>query len=397
MGFRKQESLQIESDVVKAKDIEKVLVTGGAGFIGSHTTDLLVKRGYYVTILDNLEPQVHGKERKLPDYINKNARFIDGNVLDRELLEKTIQEVDAIIHLAAMVGVGQSMYQMERYINVNTRGTANLLDVLVNIENTVKKLVVASSMSIYGEGKYYCEKCSTHVYPGLRSEAQLEKRQWNHFCPTCRLPLTPLPTDEEKPLISTSIYAMTKRHQEEMCLLIGKTYGIPTVALRYFNVYGSRQSLSNPYTGCAAIFTSRILNNKPPYIFEDGNQTRDFIHVEDVARANLNALEHSNANYKAVNIGTGKPISIKELAETLIKLYDKPNLQPHISDEYRAGDIRHCYADITKAQKLLDFKPAISLKEGLAELANWAKTHDWGAIDLFENALKELKEKHLAT
>ena len=381
---------------VKAKSIEKVLVTGGSGFIGSHTTDLLIEHGYHVTILDILEPQVHGIERKLPDYINKNAVLIYGDVLDRELLTKTIREVDAIIHLAAMVGIGQSMYQIERYVDVNTRGTSNILDVLVNTENNVKKLVVASSMSIYGEGKYQCGKCSSNVYPGLRNEAQLGKKQWDHLCPTCDSALTPLPTDEEKPLLSTSIYAMTKRHQEEMCLLIGKTYGIPTVALRYFNIYGSRQALSNPYTGCAAIFTSRTLNNKPPYIFEDGNQTRDFIHVKDVAKANLNALEHNNADYQAINIGTGKPLSIKNLAETLTKLYDKPNLQPYVSNEYRKGDIRHCYADTTKAQKLLNFKPSLTLKEGLTELAEWAKTHDWGAIDLFEKALKELKEKHLA-
>lgn len=382
---------------MKVKGIEKVLVTGGAGFIGSHTTDLFMERGYQVTILDNLEPQVHGEERNLPDYINKNAVFTVGDVLDRELLKKTILEVDAIVHLAAMVGVGQSMYQIKRYVDVNTRGTSNILDVLVNTENNIKKIVVASSMSIYGEGKYYCEKCGSIVYPGLRNEAQLEKKQWDHFCPTCGYLLTSLPTDEEKPLLSTSIYAMTKRHQEEMSLLLGKTYGIPTVALRYFNVYGSRQALSNPYTGCTAIFTSRILNNKPPYIFEDGSQTRDFIHVEDVAKANLNALEHNNANYQAINIGTGIPITIQELAETLTRLYAKPNLKPHLSNEYRKGDIRHCYADITKAQKLLNFKPNINLQIGLNELAEWVKTHGWGATDLFEKALKELKEKKLAT
>jgi len=379
---------------LKAK--EKVLVTGGAGFIGSHTADLLIEHGYHVTLLDNLEPQVHGETEEPPDYVNNNATFVYGDIRDRELLKKVILEFNAVIHLAAMVGVGQSMYQTERYIDVNTKGTANLLDVLINEENNVKKLIVASSMSIYGEGKYYCEKCSTNIYPGLRSEEQLTKRQWYHLCPTCNAPLTSQPTDEEKPLLSTSIYAMTKRHQEEMCLLIGKTYGIPTIALRYFNVYGSRQALSNPYTGCAAIFTSRILNNKPPYIFEDGNQTRDFIHVKDIAKANLNALEHNNANYQAINIGTGKPITIKNLAETLTKLYNKPNLKPYVSNEYRKGDIRHCFADTTKAQKLLNFKPRVNLQDGLKELADWAQTHGWGTIDLFEKTLKELKEKHLA-
>jgi len=380
---------------MKAKGIEKILVTGGAGFIGSHTVDLLIKHGYQTTIIDNLEPQVHGKTK--PDYINKDATFIQHDIQDRNFLSKTVLEVDAIIHLAALVGVGQSMYQIERYIHTNTRATATLLDILAKQEHNVKKLIVASSMSVYGEGKYHCEKCATEAYPDLRTEEQLKKRQWNQTCPNCGSILKPLPTDENKPLMPTSIYAQSKRHQEEMCLLTGKTYGIPTLALRYFNVYGSRQSLSNPYTGACAIFTSRILNNKPPYIFEDGNQARDFIHVKDIAQANLNALQHKNPNYKAINIGTGKPTTIIELAETLAKLYKKPNLKPHISNEYRKGDIRHCYADTTKAQKLLHFKPTTTLQTGLTELAEWAQTHGWGATDLFEKALKELKEKHLAT
>jgi dTDP-L-rhamnose 4-epimerase len=377
--------------------MEKVLVTGGAGFIGSHTTDLLIKRGYHTTILDNLEPQVHVDKEKLPDYINRNVTFICGDMRDSKVLGEIIKDVDAIIHLAARVGVGQSMYQIEHYVDVNTKGTANLLDVLVNIENNVKKLIVASSMSIYGEGKYYCEKCRSQICPELRSEKQLEKKQWEHLCPVCGSTLTPMPTDEEKPLISTSIYALTKRHQEEMCLLTGQTYGIPTVALRYFNVYGSRQSLSNPYTGCAAIFTSRILNDKPPYIFEDGNQTRDFIHVKDLARANLDALEHSSADYNAINIGTGRPISIRNLAQTLIELYGKSNLQPYVSSEYRKGDIRHCYADIKKAHKLLNFEPTVGHQAGFNELVEWAKSHGWGAQDFFDKALKELKERQLAT
>ena len=382
---------------MKTPDIERILVTGGAGFIGSHTVDLLIENGYQAIILDNLEPQVHGKQKTKPDYINNNATFIQHDIQDRNFLTKIISEVDAIIHLAALVGVGQSMYQIERYINANTEATAILLDILAKKEHNIKKLIVASSMSIYGEGKYHCEKCQTEAYPDLRTEEQLRKRQWNQTCPNCKSILEPLPTDENKPLKPTSIYAQSKRHQEEMCLLTGKTYSIPTIALRYFNVYGSRQSLSNPYTGACAIFTSRILNNNPPYIFEDGNQTRDFIHVKDIAQANLNALEQNNANYKAINIATGKPITIKKLAETLTKLYNKPNLKLYISNQYRKGDIRHCYADTTKAQKLLNFKPAVSLQEGLTELAEWAKTHDWGATDLFEKALKELKEKQLAT
>lgn len=378
---------------MKAKDIEKVLVTGGAGFIGSHTVDLLTEKGYEVTILDNLELQVH--QGKLPDYLNAEATFVQGDIRDRQLLKQLIKNADAIIHLASAVGVGQSMYQIEKYIDYNTRGTATLLDVLVNTENSVRKLIVASSMSIYGEGKYYCERCNEVKYPSIRSEEQLRSKVWDPLCPNCKKPLTPIPTDEDKPLMPTSIYAMSKRHQEEMCLLIGRTYGIPTVALRYFNVYGPRQSLFNPYTGVCAIFLSRILNNKPPHIFEDGNQTRDFVHVKDVARANLLALERSSADFHAINIGTGNPISISQIAEMLIEAC-KADLKPYISQEYRKGDIRHCYADISKARKLLDYYPQQDLKRGLKELTEWAKEHKWNAIDLFEKALKELKERRLA-
>jgi dTDP-L-rhamnose 4-epimerase len=377
------------------KSINKVLVTGGAGFIGSFTVDLLVEKGYDVTILDILEPQVHFG--KVPEYLNKKAEFIQGDFSNRTILTPLVKEADAIIHLAASVGVGQSMYLIEKYIENNTLGTATLLDILVNTENNIKKLVVASSMSVYGEGKYYCEKCETEVYPDLRTEEQLKHGQWDQLCPNCGTTLISLPTDENKPLFPTSIYAQSKRHQEEMCLLTGKTYGIPTLALRYFNVYGSRQSLSNPYTGACAIFTSRILNNKPPYIFEDGNQVRDFIHVKEIAKANLKALEYNNSKNEAINIGTGKAISIFELAETLTKLYNKPELKPKISTEFRKGDIRHCYADTSKAQELLHFKATTTLQEGLTELAEWAKTNGWDATDLFEKALKELKEKNLST
>jgi dTDP-L-rhamnose 4-epimerase len=380
---------------MKAKGIEKVLVTGGAGFVGSHTIDLLAEKGYNTILFDNLEPQVHGSKAELPDYISNNVVFIHDDVRNHNSLMKVVKEVDAIIHLAAMVGVGQSMYQIERYVDCNTKGTATLLDILVNEKNNVKKLIIASSMSVYGEGKYYCENCATTVYPGMRSEEQFKKHQWDHLCPKCHSTIKPLPTDEEKPLLSTSIYAMSKRHQEEMSILTGKTYGIPTVAFRYFNIYGSRQSLSNPYTGCAAIFISRMLNNKPPYIFEDGNQLRDFIHVKDVAQANVKALECASVNYQIINIGTGKPISIKSLAETLTKLYNKPSLIPYLSNEYRKGDIRHCYADTSKAQKLLDFRPKISLSSGMNELITWSKNNGWGAMDFFEKALKELKEKQL--
>ncbi|MFQ5710917.1 MAG: NAD-dependent epimerase/dehydratase family protein [Candidatus Geothermarchaeales archaeon] len=373
--------------------MERVLVTGGAGFIGSFTVDLLIEGGYEVTILDNLEQQVHRGET--PEYLNKNATFVNGDVRDTELLKKIIVDADAVIHLAAVVGVGQSMYQLERYVDANTRGTSTLLDIIVNEENNVKKLVVASSMSIYGEGKYFCEACGEEKYPGLRSVEQLRNRVWEPLCPDCGGRLRPLPTDEGKPLMPTSIYAMTKRHQEEMCLLSGKTYGVPTVALRYFNAYGPRQSLGNPYTGVCAIFSSRILNDMPPYIFEDGEQRRDFVYVGDVAKANLLALERNAADYQAVNIGMGEATSIRRIADVLIDVYGV-KVEPHVSQKYRKGDVRHCYADTSKARDLLGYAPSTSLEDGLRELAGWAREHEWGAKNLFETALRELRNRGLA-
>jgi len=380
---------------MKARRVEKVLVTGGAGFIGSHTVDALIAKGYEVSVLDNLEAQVHGRITRPPQYLTKDAVFVRGKMQDRESVKKVVLDADAVIHLAAMVGVGQSMYQVERYVDANTRGTSVLLDILTNEDHDVKKVVVASSMSIYGEGKYRCEKCSLDVFPSLRPEKQLDEKVWEHMCPHCGAPMVPVATDESKPLQPTSVYAQSKRHQEEMSLLIGETYGIPAVALRYFNVYGSRQALSNPYTGACAIFSNRILNRKPPYIFEDGSQLRDFIHVRDVAQANLLALESTSADYMALNIGTGKPITILDLANTLIQLYGF-DLNPEIPGSYRKGDIRHCYADVTKAAERTGFEAKIGLKEGLLELSRWAKEHGWGAADLFDRALEELKQKGLS-
>jgi dTDP-L-rhamnose 4-epimerase len=373
--------------------IGKVLVTGGLGFIGSHVVDLLVEKGYDVRIFDNLEPQVHGEARNLPDYFNGKTELVMGDVSDKKDVAKAVLDVDAVIHLAASVGVGQSMYQIEKYVRCNTYGTANLLDVLVNDENRVKKLVVASSMSIYGEGKYNCVSCGP-VYPSLRKEEQLVGKDWELKCPNCGQSVKPMPTDEDKPLMPTSMYAQTKRHQEEMCLLVGKTYGLPAVALRYFNVYGPRQALSNPYTGLCALFSSRILNDKPPYIFEDGLQTRDFVNVKDVAKAVGLALEKNGSNYMPLNVGSGKPISIIELANILIRLYGK-NMEPYVSCRYRKGDVRHCCADITRARRLLGYEPSVGMDEGLKDLVKWAMEHGWAATDLSEKAIGELEERKL--
>ncbi|HEY9206278.1 MAG TPA: NAD-dependent epimerase/dehydratase family protein [Candidatus Methanoperedens sp.] len=364
----------------------KILVTGGAGFIGSHLVDEIVKK-HDVVVYDNLEPQVH---KNIPEYLNNNAVFIKEDIRNRTELKDAISDSEVIFHEAAMVGIGQSMYQIERYIDVNIMGTAKLLDILANDEHDVKKLIVASSMSIYGEGKYECSECGI-VYPPMRSNEQLKKREWEMKCPSCGRFVKPVPTDEGKPLQPTSIYAISKKNQEEMCLVVGRTYGIPTVALRYFNIYGPRQALSNPYTGVCAIFSSRIKNDKPPIIFEDGLQTRDFVSVHDIVRANLHVMEKSKADYEVFNVGTGKPVSIFDIASSLSKLYRKA-LKPKIVNEYRSGDIRHCYADNSKLKRL-GFKPSVTFEDGMSELVLWGTKQE--AEDKSDVAYQELKEKGL--
>lgn len=346
-----------------------VLVTGGAGFIGSHLVDALVDRGHRVRILDALVSQVH--EDGIPEHLNPAAEFIRGDVCDAALVEKALEGIDVVFHEAAEVGVGQSMYEIDRYVRANDLGTGVLLEKIIKQRNKIKKLIVASSMSIYGEGAYQCGNCGL-VYPHLREEKQLLERRWEMECPACKLPLTPAGTKEDKPLFPTSVYAITKQDQEQFCLVIGRAYGIPTVALRYFNVYGARQALSNPYTGVCAIFSSRLLNDQPPMIFEDGEQTRDFIHVSDIVQANLRALETDHANYLPVNVGTGVSTSIREVTELLSNGLGK-NLSPEIVGKYREGDIRHCVADISRARKLLGYEPRVSLEQGIPELLSWVR------------------------
>ncbi len=370
---------------------EKILVTGGAGFIGSHVVDLLVEEGYEVTIYDNLTPQVHGQEQTPPEYLNKDAEFIQADIRDREQLAQALKEADVVVHLAAAVGVGQSMYQIYEYVDVNTGGTAMLLDIIVNDPGVdVRKILVASSMSAYGEGKYRCETCGI-VAPKLRTYEQLEERKWELFCPHCGAdapPLLPLPTDEDKPLLPTSVYAVTKRDQEELVLSTGWNYKIPAVALRFFNVFGHRQALSNPYTGVAAIFSSRIMNDNPPIIYEDGKQSRDFIHVSDIARAVALAIENSDADYLPVNVGTGIQVTIKEIAERLARQLGKESIAPEIPHKFRAGDVRHCYADIRRLRHLLGFEPTVDLEKGIAILADWAREQH--PEDRVEQATEEL-------
>lgn len=370
---------------------KKVLVTGGAGFIGSHITDALVEEGHHVRILDNLDLQVH--QGKVPSYLNADAEFIKGDIRNEDDIRAAIHDIEAIFHQAAVVGIGQSMYEIRRYTEVNVYGTAKLLDILANEKNRVEKVITASSMSIYGEGKYTCAKCSV-VYPFLREKTQLEGKQWEMLCPHCGKIAVPVPTDETKPLYPTSIYAITKRDQEEMTLVFGRAYRIPAVSLRYFNTYGPRQSLSNPYTGICAIFSSRLKNSQPPLIFEDGMQSRDFTSVHDIVQANLLALNSPHADYEVFNVGTAKPTTVIEIAQKLGRLYGK-DIAPEILGKFRAGDIRHCYGDITKIQKKIGFKPEVDLEKGLGELIRWVESEP--ATDAFAASRKELEDKGLIT
>ncbi|HXG87684.1 MAG TPA: NAD-dependent epimerase/dehydratase family protein [Vicinamibacterales bacterium] len=372
--------------------IRNVLVTGGAGYIGSHLVDALVSRDYAVTVLDNLEPQVH-RSGTWPVYANAKATYVRGDVRDRATLAPLIVAADAVVHFAAAVSVGQSMYQIDRYVGVNTGATGLLLDVLVNDKHNVQKVIVASSVGVYGEGAY---RCSTHgpVFPGIRHEAQLEARDWEQRCPICGQHAAADMTGEDKPLYRDNIYAMSKYHQEEMVLLIGKTYGIPAVAPRFFNVYGTRQSLSNPYAGVAAIFLSRLLNDKAPVIFEDGGQLRDFVSIHDVVSCLVLMLEKSGADFLPVNIGSGTRITIGEIATTLATLTNKA-IAPEVLGTGRKFDIRHCVASIDRARETLGYKPKISFAAGMGELIEWAMSSPERPVDLFDQALKELTSRGL--
>jgi dTDP-L-rhamnose 4-epimerase len=363
---------------------KKILVTGGAGFLGSHLADALIERGHTVRVYDNLSPQVHPSG--LPSYLNPGIEFIQGDVRDPEKLADAVSGVDVIFHLAAAVGVGQSMYEIARYMSANTLGTANLLQTLVDGKAELEKLIVASSMSIYGEGKYICPQCGK-MSPPPRSTDQLRRKQWEMLCPICSGTLRPVPCDEAKPLQCTSIYALSKKDQEEMALLFGRTYCVPVVALRYFNIYGTRQALSNPYTGVAAIFASRLRNQRAPLLFEDGMQLRDFVSVHDVVQANLLAMERPEADGMALNVGSGAPISVRQIAATLAcELGESTPYE--ITGKYRAGDIRHCFADLSTTTRILGYKPAVRFADGIREFVEWLRSQT--AEDRAAEAVQQL-------
>jgi dTDP-L-rhamnose 4-epimerase len=374
----------------------RILVTGGAGFIGSHVVDKLVEHGHDIVVLDNLDAQVHGAGTTLPINIEEHVlarrlEFIHGDVRDASIVAKALPGVERIVHLAAAVGVGQSMYQPHYYTSVNVDGQGVLLEEMAKAPKQFRRFVVASSMSIYGEGAYLCPEHGL-VAPPPRDETRLARAEWELFCPVCDDVLTPTLTTEEKPLQFTSIYAITKKTQEELALCFGRAYGISTFALRFFNVFGSRQALSNPYTGVAAIFMGRLKNGNAPLIFEDGRQSRDFIHVFDVADAVVRATENESEGADAINIATGRPVTIRQVAETLAERL-RIDIQPTEVGRYRAGDVRHCVGDPCRAREGLGFQAKTTFAEGLDELIAWSERQV--AVDRVAASFAELERQGL--
>jgi dTDP-L-rhamnose 4-epimerase len=369
---------------------KKVLITGGAGFVGSHVADELLNEGYDVRVLDNLTPQVHGENAARPDYLSDEVELICADVRDSAAMERAIRGTDAVFHFAATVGVGQSMYEIANYTSINGDGTAVLLEALA--QQPVERLVVASSMSIYGEGLYRTRDGRVTEAPE-RTLEQLRMHDWEVRGPDGEA-LLPVPTPETKCPALPSVYAISKYHQERLCMTVGRAYGIATVGLRFFNIFGTRQALSNPYTGVLAIFASRFLNNKPPLINEDGRQRRDFVSVYDIAQACRLALEVPEAADKVFNIGSGRSYSIVEVAEKMAAVLEKENIKAEIVGKCRVGDIRNCFADISLARQILGYSPKISLEEGLVELAEWLEGQI--AVDRVNDAARELSLRGLA-
>ncbi len=368
---------------------KRVLITGGAGFIGSHLADELLARGYAVRVLDCLHPQVH-EDGVRPSYLHPEVELITGDVRDPAAVEKALENIDYVYHFAARVGVGQSMYEICDYSNTNVMGTAVLLEALG--KRPVEKLIVASSMSVYGEGLYN-DGSGRPVAPDARNEVSMRSGIWD-FVDDDGETLTPVATHEGKSCAPSSIYALGKYDQERMCLIAGHAYQYPVVAMRFFNVFGPRQALSNPYTGVLAIFASRLLNKTPPQIFEDGLQRRDFVHVTDVARACRLALERPEADGHVINVGSGRMRTILEVAESLGRVLGRSDSGYELTGRFRVGDVRHCFADISLARNLLGYEPRVAFEAGLEELAGWLEGQI--AIDRFDGMQSELVSRGLA-
>lgn len=374
----------------------RVLISGGAGFIGSHIALRLIEKGYDVTVLDNLLEQIHGDypDKTSPLYfsIKDKTRFIKADVCDRKALENAISDADYIIHLAAETGTGQSMYEIKRYVDVNIGGTALLLDILTNTKHHVKRVVVAESRAIYGEGKYHCEKCGD-VYPTERKDEDMAKGDFDCHCPKCGGKVTLVATTEDSAIHPSSVYGIGKQVQGQLVHLICKNIGVESVSYRYQNVYGPGQSLTNPYTGILSIFSTRIKNHKEINIFEDGLESRDFVYIDDVVEATIAGMEVPEANGHVFNVGTGIATDVLTVAKTLCKHYGI-EVPLNVSGNYRLGDIRHNYADISLAKRLLKFEPKWSFDQGIKQFTEWVNCQELQK-DNYEASLEEMKQKGL--
>jgi dTDP-L-rhamnose 4-epimerase len=376
----------------------KVLVTGGAGFIGSHLVDALVRRGHEVTAFDNLDPAAHPQPPKWPAYVNPKCRYILGDVRDKEALRRALDGIEVVFHHAAAVGSGISMIDIARFVGVNSLGTANLLELAIEKRDRIKKLIVASSMTVMGEGTYHCGVHGVQ-YPFLRPLEQLARHEWEVKCEECGAAMKPLAMKEERPLLPLTIYGLTKMDEEVETMLVGRFYQIPVVAFRYFSVYGPRQSLTNPYTGVIARFGTRLIAGKPALIYEDGQQMKDVIHVRDVVRANLRAMECERANYRVFNLGNGEGLSVYRIAELITEKLGSP-LRPILTGQYRCGDARHGWADVSKALRVMGWEPSLAAEEGFADLCNWLrelpKEQLQEAIQAYESAERESETRAVA-
>ena len=364
-----------------------VLLTGGAGFIGSHTTDALIRAGYRVRIFDCLDPQIHGKDPAFPAHLDEKAELVRGDVRNDGELRRALKGVSHVCHFAALTGVGQSMYDISNYVDVNVTGTANLLEIVAKDKLPVRRIVVSSSRAVYGEGTHDCPKCGI-VYPPIRKRSDMEQDRFEVYCPNCAAPTRSVATGEQRPLMPTSVYGWTKKAQEDLAQLAAQSYGMPVVSLRYFNVYGSRQSLINPYTGIISIFFTRLRQNQPISIYERGAPLRDFVHVFDVVQANLSALTGNVPPGAVFNIGSGSEVTVFDVANALARAV---GAAPRFKDrgEFRVGDIHACVADLSRTREALNYKPGVSLEYGMREFAEWALHQD--SVDQYQKTVDELK------
>jgi dTDP-L-rhamnose 4-epimerase len=374
--------------------MSKILITGGAGFIGSNLSLALVNRGHEVVVLDTLSPQIHGEQPEqsvLFGAIKNKVKFIKGSITDNAKLQEAIDGVDVIVHYAAETGTGQSMYEIQRYVDVNIGGTARLLDILVNQKHQVKKVVIASSRSIYGEGKYRSDKYGI-VYPGHRNDNDLQQGKFEvNYLDDNNLEL--LATSEDSKIHPSSVYGITKQNQEQMIMTVCPTIGIAPVAFRYQNVYGPGQSLSNPYTGILSIFSTQIRNNKPINIFEDGLESRDFVFIDDVVNATVLGIELDAANGEVFNVGSGVATTVSTVAQTLISKLGQC-VDVNVTGNYRLGDIRHNFADLTHIKNKLGFNPQFNFESGIAAFANWVIQQEVKASN-YEQSINEMKARGL--